>query len=106
MRQRRNSRAWVQCKRDFSTGGTEDTEKREVTRRRTGLMPGTGEESKRDSSTAQADAFAGANAEEKASACSARNDRTGLGRREREARTRDRPLQGQKRPACNLVQDG
>ena len=42
-------------------------------------MPGIGEESKRDSSTAQADAFAGANAEEKASACSARNDRTGLG---------------------------
>src|SRR5260221_14438510 len=45
-----------------------------------GIMTSKGDESKRDSSTAQADAFPGANAEEKESACSARNDRSELGR--------------------------
>src|SRR5258708_38540395 len=44
------------------------------------VLSSQGEESKRDSSTAQADAFPGANAEEKESACSARNDRSELGR--------------------------
>src|ERR1700686_3433106 len=47
--------------------------------------PSGGEESKRDSSTAQADAFAGANAEEKTPACSARNDRSNQGAGGREA---------------------
>src|SRR5258708_11553500 len=38
-----------------------------------------GEESKKDSSTAQLDAFGGENAEDKASGCSDRNDKLGLG---------------------------